>query len=292
MAARIWREAVPAGGTLVQTYLEHRGLFGPVLARMLGQLRFHPRCYWGGHPQFGVFLPAMVGMVTAAVMADDGAVRPVATGGVHCTYLHPAGLGKANRDPAKKMWGPQGLIIDGAPVPGCVWLTRPDTDGPLDVAEGIESAGSASILMGGDLQTPRRTLAALSLDKLQGAEWADKDGRLNMRAPEGDPARPAMTWPEDPARPWGSVTVAVDRDMRPMRLRGFVASRSGRVRDMWFVRDADERARVCAVLATAAWRGALAPGSGTQVRAIQPGPGRDFNDELRARSTAPNGVSA
>lgn len=291
LAARIWREAVPASGTLVQTYLEHRGLYGPVLARMVGLLRFHPRCYWGGHPQFGVFLPAMVAMVTAAVIVN-GSVVVMPTGGVHCTYLHPKGIGKASRDPAKKMWGPQGVIVDGRPVPGGVWLTRPDAPGELDVGEGIESSASFSILRGGDMQAPRRTLATLSLDRMQGGEWADRDGRLNMRNPEGDPARPAVTWPEDPAHPWGAVNIGVDRDMKPMRLRGFVTSKSGRVRDMPFWRDQDERARVCAVLATAAWRGALSPDSRTQVRAAQPGPGRDFNVELMARAEAASGRAA
>lgn len=280
IAARIWREAVPAAGTLVETYLTARRIFGPVLARMLEQLRFHPRAYWGGHPQFGTFLPAMVGLITAP--GPDG--RPMATGGVHCTYLAPSGRAKSSRTPAKKMFGPQGLIVDGALRAGGVWLTRPDAEGPLVVAEGIESAASAAILKGGDLCLAHRAVAALSLDRLQGGERRDVDGRINVHAPEGDPARPAFVWPEDPARPWGGVFVAVDRDMRPLRVRGFVTGRTGRVRDCHFVRDGEARARVCATLAVAAWKGALAPDSATKVRAIQPGPGRDFNDELMAKA--------
>lgn len=288
LAARIWREAVAAQGGPVETYLSGRGLYGPVLGRMLDQVRFHPRCYWGGHPEFGVFLPAMIGLIVAAWIEDvdgEAVVRTAPTGGVHCTYLAPDGRGKARRDPAKKMWGPQGLWVGDRPVAGGVWLTRPDAEGELDVGEGMESAASASIILGGELQRPRRTVATLSLDRMQGGEAADRDGRVNVREIEGDPDRPPFTWPEAPSRPWGRVNVAVDRDMRkPVPVRGFIVGRTGRAREVRFMRAGDERTRVCAALATAAWRGALAAGSGTVVRAVQPGPGRDFNDELLARA--------
>lgn len=268
LAAQLWREGQPAGGTLAQTYLEHRGWFGPVLARALMMLRFHPRAYWGGHPQFGVFLPAMIGLVTT----EFGA-----TGGVHVTYLAPDGRGKARRDPAKKMFGPQGMVVDGRPYPGGVWLTRPDAPGPLVVGEGIESTGARAIIKAGDLQTPVRAVATASLDRMQGGEKAGDDGAIDVWSVTPDPARPPFTWPEDPQHPWGEVEIATDGDMRPQKVMG----RSGRRgRATPYVRDGAERARVCGTLAKIAWGARLAPDSATRVRATRAPIGRDFADEL------------
>ena len=274
LAAQLWREGQPAGGSLVQTYLEHRGWFGPVLARALAIVRFHPRAYWGGHPTFGVFLPAMV----ALVMTEFGP-----TGGVHVTYLAPDGKGKARRDPAKKMFGPQGVVVDGRPYPGGIWLTRPDAPGPLVVGEGIESAGGRAILKAGPLQTPVRVVATASLDRMQGGEAVGDDGAIDVWSVRPDPARPPFTWPEDPAHPWGEVEIATDGDMKPVTVTG----RSGRKgRPTRFVRDGVERARVCAVLAQAAWAGRLADGSATRIRATRAPIGRDFADELLIRTRA------
>lgn len=279
LAARLWREAQPAVGSPAQDYLEGRGIFGPVAARALGQLRFHPRAYHSGHPEMGVFLPAMVGLV----VTEFGA-----TGGVHCTYLSPCGRRKTHRTPAKRMWGPQGHV-DAAGVlrPGGIWLTRPDAEGPLVVAEGIENALSRAILLAGDLSLPMRAAAAGSLDRLQGHEAIDDDGARDVWAPKGDPRRPPFTWPESAAAPWGLVDVATDGDMSPIKVLG----RTGRGRLTTYERVSAERARVCGRLAIAGWRTRLVEGSATRVRASCPPVGRDFNDELRAKA-APAGPSS
>lgn len=291
LARRLWREGEPAGGTLAQTYLESRGLFGPVVARAVEILRFHPRAYHSGHPQFGVFLPAMV----ALVMTEFGP-----TGGVHVTYLRADGKAKANRKAPKKMWGPQGhrcwwrpligwaslRLADGPAVegeeevllPGGIWLTRPDATGPLVVAEGIENALSRAWLKAGDLALPVRAAAAGSLDRLQGFELVDDDGCRDVHQVKGDLQRPPFTWPEDPAAPWGEVDIATDGDMSDnVRVLG----RAGRKRrPVMFRRDGAERARVCGVLATEAWRRRLNPDSPTRVGWSRPPLGTDFNIEL------------
>ncbi len=277
LSARLWREAVPAIGTPVETYLKARGIFGPVAARALALLRFHPRAYHSGHPELGVFLPAMVALITT----EFGA-----TGGVHVTYLAPDGRGKTHRSPAKRMWGPQGVVTGvgeaAVAVPGGIWLTRPDAPGLLVVAEGIENALSAAIIVAGELSLPVRAAAAGSLDRLQGQEFVDAEGARDVWKPQGDPARPPFTWPEDPAAPWGRVAIAVDPDMSPVAVMG----RSGRGRLTPFQRDAKARAFVSATLAASAWKGRLAIGSTTTVGAIQPPAGIDFNDHLRAVQTA------
>lgn len=292
LARRIWREAEPAAGTLAQTYLESRGPHGPVVARAVELLRFHPRAWHSGHPEFGVFLPAMIGLV----MTEFGP-----TGGIHATYLKPDGRGKANRTPAKKMIGPQGhrcwaRLTDGIPVslrladglaeadevelllPGGIWLSRPDAAGPLVVAEGIENSLSRAWLKGGDLSLPMRAAAAGALDRLQGFEAQDDDRCVDVHRIVGDPLRPPFTWPEDPAAPWGELDVATDGDMSPIRVMGRAGRRKKPAK---YQRDAAERARVCGLLATAGWRRRLAPESATKVHASRPPLGLDFNDELR-----------
>lgn len=264
-ASDVWREAVPAAGTPVETYLRGRGLFGPWLAAMLAQLRFHPDVYHSGGRGDERRAPGMIGLL----MTPAGP-----TGGVHITYLAAGGRGKAALEPAKKMLGPQER--DG--VPGGLWLTPPDGEGPLIVAEGIESCGSAGMLVG---VWPCRMAAALSLRNLQGGWLADKYGRRDVDAPRPDPEHPAFTWPA-PAEGWGAVMIAVDRDMTPFPVK-VRRSRGGTVRRRM---TPDERARVCGSLAEQAWRRAGAHG----VRTIAPGPGRDFNDELRARLASGEGV--
>lgn len=257
-ASDVWREAVPAVGTPVETYLRGRGLFGPWLAAMLAQLRFHPDVYHSGPRGNEHRAPGMIGLL----MTPAGP-----TGGVHITYLAAGGRGKADLEPAKKMLGPQDL--NG--VPGAVWLTSPEGEGDLITAEGIESCGSAGMLVG---VWPCRMVAALSLRNLQGGWLADKYGRRDVDAPRADPTHPAFTWPA-PAGGWGAVLIAVDRDMSPWAVK-VRKSMGGTTRRRL---TPDERAKVCGSLAEQAWRRAGAHG----VRTIAPGPGRDFNDELRAR---------
>lgn len=262
LAASLWREARPAADTLADTYLRARGLFGPVLDAALRQLRFHPSAYHSGPFERPVRLPAMVGLVRA----PSGA-----TGGVHVTYLAADGSGKTARNPAKRMWGPQSIETDAGAAQGGVWLSHPSAEGGLVVAEGIESALSAAILLGG----PRRVVAALSLNRLQGGMLPDQYGRIDPDNVRPDPSRPAFTWPEPAGAPWGEVAIAVDRDMKPIKVK--VRKAMGGTKRLQL--DGDARARISGALAVAAWR---ASASG-RVRAIAAERGRDFNDELRAR---------
>ena len=119
-ALRLWREARPAKGTLVETYLASRGLGLP--SGLIGgtghSLRFHPEC-----PRGEARLPAMLGLMRG-IVTD----RPV---GVHRTFLRGDGLAKAAVEPNKMMLGRS---------KGAVLKLSPDEDVTLGLglAEGIE----------------------------------------------------------------------------------------------------------------------------------------------------------
>ena len=264
VAATLWRRAERAVGSPVETYLRHRGISGWPLEQALRRLRFHPAAYHSGPPGAPVLLPAMVGIVHA----PGGA-----TGGVHVTYLAPDGRGKTWREPAKRMWGPQGK--DGSP--GCVWLT-PVGSSPklLLVGEGIESVLSAACLLG----EPVRMAAALSLRALQGHWLADRFGRVDPACVSADPETPAFVWPTPEASPWTAVAIAVDRDMKPLRR---IRTRKATGGTCEIEMCGETRAKICASLAEQAWRRACPDLPALAVRAIAPSAGRDFNDELMAR---------
>ena len=117
LAWRLWREAVPAIGTLAEAYLAHRGLrLEPAMP-----LRFHPRA-WRNRAN-GPFGPAMVALMTCPERNE-----PV---GVHVTYLRPDGRGKADGPAAKAMFGRRGVI-----------RLSPDEEVTLGIgiAEGIETS--------------------------------------------------------------------------------------------------------------------------------------------------------
>lgn len=268
-AAEMWKKARPATGTLVETYLRSRGMHGPILDAALRQLRFRRSAYHSGSKSKPVKFPAMVGLVRTPAGP---------TGGVHVTYLAPDGNGKAPIDRPKLMWGPQSAEIEGVRIPGCVWLSHPEAEGGLVEAEGIETALSAAILQGG----PRRVVAALSLRGVQGGVLPDKWGRIDPEVLRPDPASPAFTWPEPEARPWGEVLIAIDRDMKPVEVKVRKPMGGTATRQL----GAEERARICAGLACAAWRSTTR----ATVRAIGAPAGMDFNDELRARLGAGEGL--
>ena len=262
-AAEIWREAIPAGGTLVQRYLINRGLSGLPLITAVKLLRFHPRVYHSGPRSQPLAFPAQVGQV---VVCEDGAAVP--TGGIHVTYLARDGSGKAHvpeGEKAKKMWGPQGK--DGSP--GGLWLAAPFGDGPVLVAEGIETVLAMAVLHDG----PSRPLAALSLGRLQGGYQLDAYGRFDPDVPRPDPERPGFTWPGV-----GDVIVGLDHDMSPIRVK--VRKIGGGTVER--ILSATERARLCGTLATAAWQQAGA----TSVKTVAPPLGEDFNDMLRREQAA------
>ena len=113
----MWQTARPAFGTLIETYLESRGLRLPETST----LRFHP---YLKHPS-GDFWPAMIALVTRG--SDDA---PLA---IHRTFLTRDGTGKAPVDPQKMMLGPcRGAAVRLA-EPGDV----------LMIGEGIETCLAA-----------------------------------------------------------------------------------------------------------------------------------------------------
>lgn len=303
LAARLWGEAQPAPGTPVELYLRARGLVGRPLDLALRQLRFHPAAYHSGREEKAVRMPAMIGLIVAplGLMAQP-------TGGVHVTYLAEGGdlvWGKARVERAKTVWGPPKLDVaarsEGSAFStrrtaeadprssrpqggsaqrwGGVWLTPPGGAGPLIVGEGIESVLSAAVLAG----EPVRAVAALSLGALQGGWLSDAYGRFDADAPKADPEAPAFTWPEPESAPWGQVRICVDRDMKTIEKKARRAGGGTWKRPL----DGEARARVCGALARQNWERVmmLSPGA-NGVRIWAPAPGRDFNDELRARTSA------
>lgn len=159
-ALATWREALPIRGTIAETYLRGRG----ITCALPETMRFHPECW---HPTARRF-PAMVALI-------EGLPRAA----IHRTYLHGDGTGKADVTPAKAM--------QGAALGGAVRLTQ--SDGPLVVAEGIETALS---LPSGLLCAPATVWAALSAAGMAGLRLPDRPHRLTI-ACDGDPAGHAAT---------------------------------------------------------------------------------------------------
>jgi hypothetical protein len=155
-AEQLARETVPIIGTIAETYLRGRGITCPIPT---DALRFHPKCW---HPS-GKHLPAMV----ARVKGSDGYA-------LHRTYLKPDGSGKADVEPAKAMLG--------TCAGGAVRLL--EADGPLVVAEGIETALS---LASGLLKTPATIWAALSTSGMKKLRLPPDPARLTI-AVDGDTA--------------------------------------------------------------------------------------------------------
>jgi hypothetical protein len=119
----IWREALPAGGTIVQTYLRSRGI---TVAARPAALRFHPRCPRPRDDE-GNLVPPLPAMVALVERVERG---PVA---IHATYLRPDGSGKADilkKQQHKASFGP----VRG----GAVQLSTPRDGQWLAIAEGLE----------------------------------------------------------------------------------------------------------------------------------------------------------
>ena len=112
-ALALWKSAVPASGTNVETYLSSRAL----TLKPPTTLRFHPGLR---HPSGGVW-PAMLALVTRG--AGNTEI------GIHRTFIAPDGKGKAPVSAQKMMLGP----CRGAAV------RLAETSGVLMVGEGIET---------------------------------------------------------------------------------------------------------------------------------------------------------
>jgi putative DNA primase/helicase len=97
-AQAMWGRSQPASGTIVETYLRARGYQSPIPATL--------RFVNGKHPSDEQFHPAML---AAAILLTD----PPKIVGVHRTFLHEDGSGKASLNPDKMSLGD----IRGAGVP-------------------------------------------------------------------------------------------------------------------------------------------------------------------------------
>lgn len=158
-AREIWEQAAPISGTLAETYLRCRGITCPLPE----SLRFQPRCWH----RSALRLPALVALVEGAD-----------TDAIHRTYLRSDGTGKADVDPAKAMLG--------RCTGGAVRLVA--GDGPLVVAEGIETALS---LPSGLLEEVGSVWAALSTSGLRSLLLPKEPGRLIVAVDGDEPGRAA-----------------------------------------------------------------------------------------------------
>lgn len=158
IARHLWETASPLHGSLGDRYLAARGLQNVET----DALRFLPKC----RHVTGQVLPALVAKI------DGGS-----NFAIHRTYLSADGLAKANVSPNKMMLGPTAR--------GAVRLY--DRDGPLVVAEGIETA--LSVRPGIPLGS-FRLWAALSTSGMKRLKLPTKAGQLIV-APDGDP--PGLT---------------------------------------------------------------------------------------------------
>jgi len=137
-ALAMWDRAQPAPGTVVETYLRARGYLGAIPISL--------RDVTCKHPSDEQFHPVMLG---AAAISGD----PPRIVGVHRTFLHQDGSGKAPLNPEKMSLGD----LRGASVP----LAHAPVGSKVAVSEGIETG--LSVLQA----TSIPTLAALSAAGMQ-----------------------------------------------------------------------------------------------------------------------------
>lgn len=271
IAAELWDRARPFEGSPAERYLRGRAIPVELLTCAADSLRFHPFAKWGYRDGAWIKAPAMIGRVVAPAGPNDSSSSAgVPTGGVHATYLQRGAYVRDKRL-GKKMWGAQER--DGRL--GGVWLADggdSESLGELVVAEGIETAASALAILA-ERESGVRAVAALALDRLQGRLLRDEQGRVaDFGKIESDPAGRAFVWP---AREGGGnrVAIAVDRDMSPMKLKGYAGKRR---RPCDYELGSEARAQLCGRLAVQAWRA-----EGWRARAIAPSPNSDFNDDLK-----------
>ena len=154
-ALQVWRRAVPAPGTLVETYLRTRGITIPIPP----SIRYLAAAM---HKPTNLILPAMV----AGVQGPDGKVNAV-----HRTFLSRDGTAKASvRDPRMSL---------GPVAGGAVRLAQ--ANGRLAISEGIETG--LSILQA----TGTPTWAALSATNMANV-ILPPDIRDVTLGPDGDEA--------------------------------------------------------------------------------------------------------
>jgi putative DNA primase/helicase len=116
-ARTIWTESSDPRGTIVEIYLNARGLALPV---EVSCIRYHPRCPRGSHR-----LPALVAEMRNAITNEFV--------GVHRTFLRPDGSGKAGVEPQRMALG----CLAGAVIK---ISANEDVARGIGICEGIEDA--------------------------------------------------------------------------------------------------------------------------------------------------------
>mgnify|MGYP001810082781 CR=1 FL=1 len=293
--AELLKQGMPAQrGFLAQAWLQARGLDPLALPGALDRLLTHPAAFAGAgqHDRAGRWTrvaPALVARVQKPVLTPRPGVpfrpedrRPgepawFDTIGAHVTYLSADGTSKARLSdpdgeplPTRKLWG---QLLGGAVV--LTGVAHPDgeldpslDDAVLVVGEGLETTWSVAqeLWRAG---TPCRAVATLSLQNLQGAPARDGWGAFDPDAPRLDPELAPFTLPNA-----GDVILLVDRDMAAVNVKAKGLFGRPVKREL----DSDARARLCAALASQAWKAAGAQ----SVTCLAPQLGQDFNDALRA----------
>ena len=267
-------------GDALRTWLRARRVPDATLGdACLGGLRFCPDAPTrpgaiGAGPESVPSAPAMVALMRRIELGEDGQRRFVASG-VHVTYLSPGLTAKMNRKradgsvmPARKMFGQSGGAVT------IYGQYRPDA--PLYAAEGHETLLSGMALTGAPADACG--LAMLSLDNLQGRMLTRKRGLVCLWDVRPDPERRGVCFAHH-----GPVTGLIDADMAPLRgplnretgeARGFPISERPGGPVVHRAITSEERSMICASLFARNWRDAGC----SQVRALRPRMGMDFND--------------
>ena len=173
-----WRSAVSATGTLVQGYLQGRGIISAPPA----SIRFLPRQRnWSD----GKTYPVMIALVQRVPGTDERDLQNGALlidAGAHFTFLQSGGVNA----PVRKAATDACKLTLGQLRHGGVWLTRlNEIDEQLAVAEGIETALSVQQI------TNLPTIAALSAAGMRSLRWPPQVRRLWIAADNDEVGREA-----------------------------------------------------------------------------------------------------
>jgi hypothetical protein len=248
-AGELWAQGRPIIGTPAEVMLRRQGL---EVDRSGMGLRYHPAAAIAGLGDTAC-MPAILAQLSTVA-------GPV--GGLHVIWFDDRGRTRRRT---------LGREVDEAGRPGAMGLLHPIKPGPLVVAHGLENALAAAQLLG----EPCALAATPSLWALQGGWMGDAYGRVNPDLPRGDPARPPYLMPGA----WTEVVIAVDRNLAPETVPARKAAGGTWQRPL----EPDDRARICAALATQAWRRACPDLPANAVRTAAPSAGRSWVDELQAR---------
>ena len=143
-ARRLFAMSRPIGGTLVETYLRHRGITS---LHGTENLRFHPLCYYRPDDHSPTELwPAMI----AAVTDLNGRIT-----GAHRTWLAPDGSDKAPIETQRKAMGDMlGRAVHFG-VPGEVMAAGEGVESVLSVREVLRDMAMAAALSAAHLAAVR-----------------------------------------------------------------------------------------------------------------------------------------